>query len=57
MKWRKLIRFINKYRKMGVGHFTVSTNGMFFIIRVTGQDREKNEIDDSLRIPQKFWRT
>jgi len=52
-KWIKMIRFINKYRKQGIGSFDVSTTGSIFILTVFDKHRE---IHNQLRINQKFWR-
>jgi hypothetical protein len=41
MKWIKLVRFINKHRKRGCGHFRVSTTSDKIIIRPGDGDGTK----------------
>lgn len=50
LKWREIIRFIKKYRKLGVASFFVSTNSDTFIITV--RDKEK-DIYEQLKLKYK----
>jgi hypothetical protein len=50
MKWIKLIRFINKHRKMQCSSFEVLTTGDTFIIYPNRSDKE-----DVLRLKYKGW--
>ena len=49
-KWRKMIKFIKKHRKIGIASFRVVTNSNTFVMWVT--DPEKG-IDEQIRIPYK----
>ena len=55
-KWIQIIKFINKYRRLGIGNFKIMTTGDIFILVVDSRDRDGKIQYHQLRIKQKFWR-